>query len=189
MKKYLDLRHAHIIPKEELHRSPNCYLQVHGVFKDSSTTTNVSAVFDASARSSNGVSLNDTLLSGPNLYPPLPDVLIRFHQHPAEMSADISKIFREILLNSDEKDIHRFLMRIESGSIVDCRMDRLTFGIKSSPFLATQVLHTLARTYASSHPTASAGILTTSFQEPKTWKQQMPFGLNFVIFSRKQEWS
>ena len=37
--------------------------------------------FDASAKSSTGVSLNDTLMVGPTVHPPLIDVLIRFHQH------------------------------------------------------------------------------------------------------------
>lgn len=78
MKEYLNLGHAHIVTKSDLKCYPHCYLPVHGVFKDSSTTTKVRAVFDASTRSSNGTSLNDTLLSGPNLYPPLPNVLIRF---------------------------------------------------------------------------------------------------------------
>jgi len=39
-------------------------------------------------------------------------------------------------------------------------MERLTFGVTSSPFLATQVLRTLAQLYAQTHPTASATILT-----------------------------
>ncbi len=103
IREYLELGHAHVIPKDEIHSVPNCYIPVHGVFKDASTTTKVRAVFDASARSTSGSSFNDTLLPGPNLYPPLPDVLLRFRLHPIGMSADISKMFREILLNPEEK--------------------------------------------------------------------------------------
>lgn len=76
------------------------------------------------------------------------------------MMVDISKMFREILLNPEKRDVHRFLMRTDSGSIVDCRMDRLTFGVKCSSFLATQVLHTLARLHTSTHPAAAAAILS-----------------------------
>lgn len=36
-------------------------------FKPDSLTTQVRVVFDASAKTSNGVSLNDKLLTGPNL--------------------------------------------------------------------------------------------------------------------------
>ncbi len=163
MQEYLDLGHAEIVPQIEVNQTPCCYLPVHGVFKDSSTTTKVRAVFDASARSSNSISLNDTLLPGPNLYPPLPDVLTRFRRHNIGMTADVSKMFREILLNPEEKDLHRFLMRATNVSILDCRMNRLTFGVKSSPFLATQVLHTLANLYSSSHPAAADAILSAFY--------------------------
>ncbi len=102
----MDLGHAHIVPSHQLRPpDPHFYLPVHGVFKDSSTTTKVRAVFDASARTSSTFSLNDTLLPGPNLYPPLTDILLRFRKFPIAMSADISKMFREILLNPTEKDL------------------------------------------------------------------------------------
>ncbi len=160
IQEYLDLGHAHVIPRDELHISPNFYLPIHGVFKESSSTTKLRAVFDASAKSSTGVSLNDTLLPGPNLYPQLPDVITRFRRHKVGLSADISKMFREILLNPPERDFHRFLRRDDHNTIVDCRMERLTFGVNCSPYLATQVLHTLAKLYVSSHPTASSAILS-----------------------------
>ncbi len=160
IQEYLDLGHAHIIPKNELHRQPHFYLPIHGVFKESSSTTKLRAVFDASVKSSTGTSLNDTLLPGPNLYPPLPDVIVRFRRHKVGLSADISKMFREILLNPPEHDFHRFLMREADNSIVDCQMERLTFGVNCSPYLATQVLHTLAHLSVSSHPVASSAILS-----------------------------
>ena len=159
VREYLDLGHAHIIPKNEIHLQPYCYLPVHGVLKDSSTTTKVRAVFDASARSSSGSSLNDCLLPGPNLYPPLQDILLRFRRHPVGMLADISKMFQEILLNPEERDFHRFLVRNQTGAIIDCWMERLTFGVKCSPFLATHVLRTLAKLHAFSHTAASSAVM------------------------------
>ncbi len=159
VREYVELGHAHLISRHQLQPPvSHFYLPVHGVFKESSTTTKVRAVFDASARTSSTFSFNDTLLPGPNLYPPLTDVLLRFRKFPVGMSADISKMFREILLNPAEKDFHRFVMRDAAGKIVDCRMDRLTFGVKSSPYLATQVLHTLASLHSSSHPSAAHAI-------------------------------
>ncbi len=68
-------------------------------------------------------------------------------------------MFREILLNPDVRDLHRFLMRVHDNRIVDCRMNRLTFGVSCSPYLATQVLHHLAHLYSSSHPVASKAVL------------------------------
>jgi len=160
LQEYLDLGHAHIIPANERYLTPHFYLPVHGVFKDSSTTTKLRAVFDASAKSSTGISLNDNLLPGPNLYPPLQDVITRFRRHKVGLSADISKMFREILLNPPDRDLHRFLMRDKCNTIVDCRMERLTFGVTCSPYLATQVLRTLSHLFCSSHPVASSTILS-----------------------------
>ncbi len=157
MQEYLNLQHAELVPHDELDL-PSYYLPVHGVFKETSSTTKLRPVFDASARSSNGTSLNDTLETGPNLYPLLTDVLIRFRVHKIGFSSDISKMFREIVLHQSERDSHRFLIRCPDNQIRDHRMLRLTFGIKSSPFLATKVIQHLAQKHKSTHPLASSAI-------------------------------
>lgn len=51
---------------------------MHTVRKDSSTTTKIRVVFDASMKTASGVSLNDTLMVGPTVHPSLDEVLIRF---------------------------------------------------------------------------------------------------------------
>ncbi len=116
---YLILDHAKVISPTQIANFPHFYQPVHGVFKDSSTTTKLRPVFDASAKSSTGVSLNDILDPGPCLYPALADVLIRFRTHNIGVAADISKMFREVLLHSDDGDLHRFLLRDEHGNIQD----------------------------------------------------------------------
>ncbi len=160
LREYITLGHAEVIPPSEIGVRPHFYLPVHVVFKDSSSTTKLRAVFDASAKSSTGVSLNDTLMPGPNLYPALQDILLRFRQHKIGLSADISKMFREVILHPGDRDLHRFIMRDEAGNLVDCRMTRLTFGITSSPFAATQVLRLLAESSSSSYPIAARAILS-----------------------------
>ena len=136
--------------------SESYYLPMHGVEKESSTTTKLRIVFDASAKSSNGNSLNDVLLTGPSLYPLLTTIINRFRLHRIGMSGDISKMFREVGLHHDDFDLHQFLHMEASGKIVDCRMKRLTFGVTTSPFLATQVLRQLALDYATDYAIASA---------------------------------
>ena len=150
------------VPNEDKNLA-HYYMPVHGVFKSTLTTTKVRPVFDASAPTSNGVSLNDTLMQGPNLYPQLPDILLKFRTHIIGFSADISKMFREIKLHSDERDSHRFLLRDENGQLKDLRMKRLTFGVRSSPYLATQVIQHLAEQHATSHPEASRAILKSFY--------------------------
>ena len=73
--------HAELVPVEHLQKPPCSvfYLPMHAVRKDSSTTTKIRAVFDASAQTSTGVSLNDTLLVGPTVHSSLIDVLLVFN--------------------------------------------------------------------------------------------------------------
>ena len=51
---------------------------------------------------------------------------------------DISKIFREVGVIEEDKDLHSFVHKDDDGKIADFRMSHVTFGIPSSPFLASQ---------------------------------------------------
>ena len=100
MREYLDLGHAEQVPVEDLKKPPNevFYFPIHATYKTSSTTTKVRAVFDASAKTTTGVSLNDCLLVGPTVHSPLIDVLLRFRLHRIAITTDISKMYRTIEL-------------------------------------------------------------------------------------------
>ena len=154
MDSYFKLDHAEVVPKEDLLK-PHYYMPVHGIVKDSSTTTRMRPVFDASATTTTGTSFDDQLLPSPSLYPFVSDLLLQFRLHPIAMSADIGKMFRQIHLAEEERDFYQFLVRSSQGSIVDCRMKRLTFGVKSSPFVATSVLQHHAKQHRSTLPEAS----------------------------------
>ena len=100
MKEYFDSGHAEEVPPSDLNKDP-CdvfYLPIHCVRKESSTTTKVRAVFDASAKTSTGISLNDTLLVGPTVHSSLVDVLLRFRQHRVALTADVSRMYHAIAL-------------------------------------------------------------------------------------------
>ena len=68
------------VPEADLGKTSSkvFYLPMHAVIKESSTTTKIRAVFDASAKTSMGVSLNDTVLVGPTVHSSLVDVLLHF---------------------------------------------------------------------------------------------------------------
>ena len=72
MDEYFDPGHAEPIPISDMKKPPHevFYLLMHAVYKDSSSTTKIRVVFDASAKSDSGVSLNDTLFVGPTVIPP-----------------------------------------------------------------------------------------------------------------------
>ena len=159
---YSLLGHAETVPAADLRKpeSQSFYLPTHGVVKSSSTTTKLRIVFDASATTSTGISLNDVLLPGPNFYPLLTSVMLAFRTHPIAFCADISKMFREVGLHPEDRDLHRFLQpEPDGGAIRDMRMKRVTFGVTSSPFLATQVLRQLAYDYQDQYPQAAHIIL------------------------------
>ena len=101
MSEYISLGHAVAVSPQNIHTPPSqhYYMPVHSVLKETSTSTKVRAVFDASAPSASGVSLNDLLAVGPTLQPTLEKTLLRFRSHCIAISGDISKMYREILLS------------------------------------------------------------------------------------------
>ena len=61
------------------------YLPMHATYKPTS---------DASAKSQSGTFLNDVLLVGHIVYPPLFDIPLRFRTHAIALTADITKMYR-----------------------------------------------------------------------------------------------
>ena len=159
VKEYFDMGHAEQVPVADMRgRSDSTvfYLPIHAVRKESSTTSKVRAVFDASAKSSTGVSLNDTLLVGPTVHPRLVDVLIRFRLHRVALTTDVSRMYRAFHLTPSDRDLHRFVWRSDPNhELQDYRMTRLTFGVHASSFIANMADKRNARDHAMDYPLAS----------------------------------
>ena len=146
------------MPHVDLDKPPSkvFYLPMHVVCKDSSTTTKVRAVFDASMKTSSGTSLNDTLMVGPTVHPSLVEVLIRFWMHKIALVADISKMYRAIELPSSDRDLHRFVWRNNPSDVIrDFRMTRVTFGVSSSSFVANMAVRQNAEDNQTKFPLAA----------------------------------
>ena len=160
---YLDAGHAEKVPMEEL-TWKNYYLPMHTVVKSSSTTTKLRIVFDASAASSNGISLNQTLHVGPTLQPTLTRTLIKFREYPIALTADISKMYREVGLAVGDRNLHRFVWRPSRSSVLeDYRMTRVTFGVSCSPYLAIRTMQQTAQDHGQDYPQASEHIMTSFY--------------------------
>ena len=162
---YFVSNHAEPVPPADLEKPPSevFYLPMHVVRKESSMTTKVRAVFDASAKTSTGASLNDILLVGPTVHPPLVDVLIRFHSHRIALVADVSRMYRAIRLSDADKDLHHFVWRRSiSAALLDFRMTRVTFGVSSSSFIANMCIKQNALDFGMEHPNA-AKVVSESF--------------------------
>ena len=157
MQEYLDMGHAELVPETDLNKPQESvfYLPMHAVRKESSTTTKVRAVFDASAKSSSGISLNDTLLVGPTVHSSLVDVLLRFRAHRIALTTDVSRMYRAVLLAPSDRDLHRFVWRSSpSQTLQDYRMTRITFGVSASSFAANMSVKQNALDFAMEYPLA-----------------------------------
>ena len=87
---------------------------MHVVRKDSSSPTKVRTIFDASAKSTSGVSLNDLLVVGPTVHPSLIDFFLRFRIHPVALTADVTKMYRAVELTLEDRDLVR-MTRTQGG--------------------------------------------------------------------------
>ena len=160
---YLDAGHAEPVPAAELD-APHFYLPMHSVVKCSSTSTKLRVVFDGSAHTSTGASLNNILHIGPTLQPLLSDTLMKFRTYPVALTADISKMYREVELHPTDRDLHRFVWRpTPQDDLKDFRMTRVTFGVSGSPYLAIKTLQQTAKDHGADHPTASNHIVSSFY--------------------------
>lgn len=66
-------------------------------------------VFDASAKSKDGVSLNQCLETGPNLIELIPSMLLRFREKKIGVISDIEKAFLQISVTPKDRNVLRFL--------------------------------------------------------------------------------
>lgn len=103
---YLPLNHTKLVPQAEMHRSRD-YLSHHAVFKEASSTAKLRVVFDASAKTTNGLSLNGNLLPGPTIQQDLLSILSAFRTDNYAFTVDISKMFREIKIINSKKIIQK----------------------------------------------------------------------------------
>ncbi|XP_060665680.1 uncharacterized protein LOC132797951 [Drosophila nasuta] len=155
LQEYVDLGHMTPISHQAIGTTSNFYLPHHAVFKPDSTTTKVRVVFNASCPSSNGKSLNDILHSGPILQSDLTLQILRWRYYRYVFNADITKMYRQILMDSKHTPFQRILFRTSDGVIRDFELSTVTFGVNCAPFLALRVLQQLADDIRLEYPLAS----------------------------------
>ena len=79
--------------------------------KESSATSKLRVVLDASAKTASGESLKDQFFDGPRVHTSLIDVLIEFRHHKNVLTTDFNKMHRGIILSKNQQDLHRFVLR------------------------------------------------------------------------------
>lgn len=92
LNEYLQQGHMTDVTGKNCSNKTEYYLPHHGVLKGDSYTTKLRVVFNASSRTSTGVSLNDLQMTGPIIQSDLLSIVLRFRSRPIVLSADIQKM-------------------------------------------------------------------------------------------------
>ncbi|XP_048478565.1 uncharacterized protein LOC105389454 [Plutella xylostella] len=113
-------------------------------------------VFDCSMKTNKKISLNDILLNGPTVQKELFDIVLLYRYGEYTLSSDIKKMFRNILVNPEHTSLQNILWRDNSSQAIRCiRLDTVSYGMKSSSYLATRCLFELAKTHEHNLPLAA----------------------------------
>ncbi|XP_044751740.1 uncharacterized protein LOC123311734 [Coccinella septempunctata] len=117
-------------------------------------------VFDAAAKT-NGVSLNDVLLKGPDLLNSLLGVIFKFRQRNIAVTADIQEMFHRVFIRPEDRNAQLFLWKgrgtYERNPDV-YEMVAMIFGAVSSPTSAQFVMRKNAAEFKQSYPKAFKAI-------------------------------
>ncbi|XP_047988499.1 uncharacterized protein LOC125228094 [Leguminivora glycinivorella] len=158
IEEYSTLKHMEEVPETEIENS-SVYLPHHAVIRTDKDTSKVRAVFDASSKGTNNISLNEELLVGPQLQEDLRNIIMRWRMKKICFVADIQKMYRQILVTKEDADLQRILWRkCAADPIKDYRLLRVTFGTASAPYLAVKTLQRVAEDEGQQHPVATKTI-------------------------------
>lgn len=138
---YLNLGHMEKMGKFNEMQTIGYYIPHHAVFKNTSTTTKLRVVFDASAIGSSGKSLNDLLMKGPVVQPTLYSTLLRFRVNQVALTADIEKMCRQILVHNGDCQLQKIVYRSKpTDELQEFMLKTVTYGTKTVSYLATRCL-------------------------------------------------
>ncbi|XP_044594852.1 uncharacterized protein LOC123272217 [Cotesia glomerata] len=162
MAEYIQLGHMVRVPVNEL--PANAYfLPHHGVLKLDSTTTKLRTVFNGSCATSTGISLNDILHAGPKTQIDIFDVMLRIRCSRILFATDITKMFRQIEVDSLDWPLQCILW-IDENDLIDAYcLKTVTYGTASAPFDAVRVLIQLVKDEGHRFPLAVAPMLKTRY--------------------------
>lgn len=123
-------------------------------------------VFDASCKTSSGVSLNDALLVGPVIQEDLRSIIMRSRTKQIMLVSDVEKMFRQIWVNSNDCPLQSILWRSNPRDEIDVyELSTVTYGTKPAPYLATRTLKQLATDEGSSYALAERAIMEDTYMD------------------------
>lgn len=81
--------------------------------------------------------MNDQLLIGPTIQNDLLTIILNFRKYEIGMSADVEKMYRQVLIHPDDRRFQRILWRSsDNDSAAEYHLNTITYGTSAAPFLA-----------------------------------------------------
>lgn len=151
MREYISLNHMALAEKKPLDESQVYYIPHHPVRTDEEDKFRI--VFNASSKTSTGISLNDTQLVGPTLQDNLVDIIMRFRRYQFAFNGDIAKMYRQILIHEKHRDWQRILWREENSQpLLEYQLLTVTYGTTSGSYNAVKAMRKCALDYLEATP-------------------------------------
>ncbi|XP_075157656.1 uncharacterized protein LOC142230923 [Haematobia irritans] len=147
-----------LTPEEEMCITAKTFFLPHFAVTNPNKDS-IRLVFDAAAKIQ-GVSLNDFLMSGPDLNQPLLAVMFKFREKPIAVCGDIQEMFLQISIIKEDQEAQRFLYRKdENQPIEQYVMTRAIFGATCSPTIAQYIKNVNAKKFATKNTRAVDAII------------------------------
>ena len=154
---------GHMTEIDSVPPGPHYFLPHHAVMRPDDPSK-FRVVFNGSQETTTGVSLNDTLRTGPVVQRPLATVLGGFRKYLVAFTTDVVKMYRQILLHQLHRIFHLILWRYHQNDTLGIRkLNTVTYGVRPSSFLATRTLKQLAIDEQEKYPLAARVLLEEDY--------------------------
>lgn len=155
MREYIELNHMTKVTNES-DSTKSFFLPHHCVIKEQSETTKLRVVFDGSCKLDDGLSINAVQYVGATLQDDIFSILARFRLHQYVLTADIAKMYRQVLIHPDHRKFQKILWRENSNEDISIyELNTVTYGTTSAPFLAIRCLLEIASESRNTFPLES----------------------------------
>ncbi|XP_036329997.1 uncharacterized protein LOC118742143 [Rhagoletis pomonella] len=152
MNEYISLGHMSLAQNVNLMK-PHFYIPHHCILRPQSLTTKLRVVFDASANTTSGQSLNELLMVGPTIQQDLIITLLSFRLNRFALTGDIAKMYRQFVVSEQDRLFQLILWRSAPTSPIETyTLNTVTYGMSAAPFLAIRALHHIADLHQDEFP-------------------------------------
>ncbi|XP_014229554.2 uncharacterized protein LOC106654274 [Trichogramma pretiosum] len=166
MSEYTSLNHMSELRVANEAACEQFYLPHHGVLKQSGDKSKLRVVFNGSVKVDNGATLNDCLHVGPKLQTEIFDIMLRWRKLRYVFSADIEKMYRQILVDERDRRFQQIYWRqAPTEEMKTYQLNTITYGLASSPYQAIRVLQQLASDESARYPAASRVLKNSAYMD------------------------